>query len=528
MVGHTAPKCPTIAPKNIIVCAGAGVGAGESEGTPFVIPDNSNAAWGAWASQDYDCFQPIVELDDNAIAAILALKGGSGSIYHAFDFEKSVGSIEHSGGITFPLNPTEIARCFTYGDKCPTLLNEHGCGLKSSLAILDPYNKSWKIYIKYVQDGVMKVKSICAPYTSSMILRDETEWPGENKTAENGSYITFPLDKRRFNRLYQKKDEASMKDLHERIKCQLTHMWMKLDEMIEGRIQMFYNGDRLVPFCFGHERLREYVDNITNNEFTLSTGAVVYVQHIVVNSKGKTKLPGSYTFKRAMTANGAYLFKNGRFIESINDDEPARGDLYSRIIGGVPDNHHNGNIILVNMVGTQPTLPPSVPTKNRFQSHELFDELLDKLYEIVKKSFVMSKAEKEAKIADGYAVRTEKSMKVWNPHVIFESEKTFPLGEVRTPQIDLVVTNEDKRELIEFKRGVTPATSDIGQLFMNWALAKKSPENERKTLKPVLILRALSSQDQKISDTIKTYLTILKEEFGFAPEIRNTDDTMLS
>lgn len=534
--GHTKPTCPTV-PKNVIVTAPAApppapasASVSTGDGIPFVIPDNSNAAWAAWASQDYDCFQPIVELIDNAIAAIT--KFGIfvifGMIYITFDPEKNVGSIEHSGGTTFSLDPIEIARCFTYGEKCPTRLNEHGCGLKSSLAILDPYNTSWKIYIKYVHDGVLKVKSICAPYTSSMTLRDEAEWPGQNKTAEPGTYITFPLDKRRFSRLYAKKEEASMKDLHERIKCHLTHMWMKMDEMVEGKIQMFYNGDRLTPFSFGSESLREYVNRIDNKTFALSTCAVVDVQHIVLTEgKGKTKLPGSYMFKRAMTANGAYLYKNGRFIEAINDNEAARGNLYTAIFGSVPDNHHNGNIVLVNMKGEQAALPPSVPTKNRFQSHELFDELLDKLKDNI--AIVVSKVEKEAVLADEYTTKLEKSIKSVFPHATFEREKSFKLSDdVRTPPIDLVMTVGVDRSIMEFKRNVLPTVGDIEQLMMNWILAQNSPENEGKTLKPVLVVRALApGEQQRINDTIKTYLGILKTRYGFQPVIQTTDNTVL-
>jgi hypothetical protein len=183
-----------------------------------------------------------VELIDNAIAAIISEAACQGRIYINFNFGSTIGSIEHSGGKTFPQDKVELIRVLTYGGIQATRLNEHGCGLKSSLAILDPTNSVWKIYFKYVENGLLKVKSISAPYSNKMRICDELEWPGVDKTAENGTYILFPVSKERFVNMYQKKT-ALMEDLHDRIKCHFTHMWMKLDEFIEGKLRMARVGD---------------------------------------------------------------------------------------------------------------------------------------------------------------------------------------------------------------------------------------------------------------------------------------------
>ena len=496
------------------------------------IPDNSIALWGALASQDYDHFQPFVELIDNGIAAIISALA-TGMIYIVFNFETNVGSIEHSGGNTFPLDKRELARCFMYGGKYATRLNEHGCGLKSSLAILDPHNKHWKIYIKYVENGMLRVKSISAPYSNRLVLRDESEWPGANKTAENGTYIQFPIDKTRFSDLYQKKTGALMNDLHDRIQCHFTHMWMKLDELIDGKLQMHYNGTKLIPFSFGSENMVDFISHKNHDEFTLSTGAHVKVQQVILNDKASSRkgLPGSHKFKRAMSANGAYLYKNGRFIESINTDDTSRGNLYCKIFGSVPDNHHNGNILIVNMIGEQRQLPPTVPTKNRFQGSLLFDEFIEKLNKCEKITKPgKSEVEKEVTLVEDYIRREENSLRRRNPSITFEKERSYKLhdGESRAPPIDLVITIGNERDLIEFKRSTLPSKDDIGQLLTNWILAKDSPENIGKVLKPILIVRAAKGDDLKIGDNLRCYLTVLAAPpYEFRPTILNTDNVVL-
>jgi hypothetical protein len=519
--GHTAPTCPMKQPVQPVQLST------QVPSEVIEIPDNSCALWGALASQDYDHFQPFVELIDNAIAAIISAVC-QGRIYINFNFDSTTGSIEHSGGKTFPLDKTELIRVLTYGGVHATRLNEHGCGLKSSLAILDPTNRVWKIYFKFVENGLLKVKSISAPYSNKMSICDEPEWPGADKTAENGTYITFPVSKDRFVNMYQKKTPV-MEDLHDRIKCHFTHMWMKLDEFIEGKLKMEYNSSPILPFSFGAEKVNEFVSSTKNTEFKLKSGAPVKVQHIMLSEKAPSRkgLPGSYKFKRAMCSNGAYLFKNGRFIESIHTDDAMRGNMYTSIFGSAPHNNHNGNIVLVNMIGNQDELPPTVPTKNRFQGSNLFDELIELLStNIIKPE--KSAEEKEAVLSEDYSTRIEKIYRRHFPTATFEREKSFPYsnGTSRTAPIDLVISYNKTRELIEFKKNIRPAKDDIGQLFMNWAIVKKLPENEEWELKPTLVYCAANTTENLIGDSIVNMLDILSE-YGFNPEIRNTKDETL-
>ena len=82
--GHMAPTCPTKPQPQ------AQPRSNESSEV-IEIPDNSYALWGALSSQDYDHFQPFVELIDNAIAAIISSQSCQGRIYINFNFDLSFG-----------------------------------------------------------------------------------------------------------------------------------------------------------------------------------------------------------------------------------------------------------------------------------------------------------------------------------------------------------------------------------------------------------------------------------------------------
>lgn len=107
----------------------------------FTINTTNTGLWRTLANNEYeDSMQPIAEIIDNSLAT------ESTVIKITLDFEKNRGSIEDNGK-GFPVTPDELSRCFTYSPetRVQTNLNEHGCGLKSSLAILDPNDESWGV-----------------------------------------------------------------------------------------------------------------------------------------------------------------------------------------------------------------------------------------------------------------------------------------------------------------------------------------------------------------------------------------------
>jgi len=491
----------------------------ESNSTDSFEISDMNPAWEAWSKSDYDNFQPIAELVDNAIAAVKS----SGKVYINFDFETGNANIEHSGGITFPSSPTELSRCFTYGSKKQTNLNEHGCGLKSSLAILNPQNNTWAVYFKTGKknpDGSLEVLSIKAPYSQKMNINREPNWPGKNNDAEPGSFICFPIYKDRFKDLYSSKNAkiSDIKELHIRISCHLSHLWMKEESYLSGKIEMFYNNDRVFPFRFNMSD--DHVSKFVKKTFTLSTGGIVNIEEITLD-KDTSKVPGSFMFKFGMASNGVYLFKNGRLVMRINGDQH-----YIRIFGSTPHNSHNGIIKIVNMIGNQDQLPPTVPTKNRFVTSTLFDEFIETLSN---KITPLDSTEQKSEENDVTSY-TEKRQRIFasvNQSYRAVREHSFGLTHGKTPPIDLTEYMKDEIHILEFKKDTHLTPKHIQQMMYNWILTRNSPEVEGKNLIAVIMLRALKDSKNVITDSNKEQLRILKESFGFCPMIRNTDDETL-
>jgi hypothetical protein len=484
------------------------------------------ALWSALSKMCYDNFQAFNELIDNAIAAIIASIVKKGTIYIDFNFTTNVGSIEHSGGTTFPHDLTKLANCFTYGLKNPTTLNEHGCGLKQSLAMLNPTNDKWQIWIKYVEDNSLKIIKLQAPFTNKLKIITETSWPGQDKSIEPGSYICFPIAKEKFSQLYKRDAKmADTNDLHERIRNQFSHLWMKQEEVLDRKIQLKYNRVPIIPFSFTTKEVFEFVEKTNKKEFKLSTGALVQLEEIKLKNDAR-KIPGSNTFKATMAATGVYLYKNGRFIESINTDTATR-KLYSAIFGTVPDHHYNSYIKLVNIVGEQDKLPATVPTKNRFGDSLLFDELIDKI-RINITPLPRREHVSEDSMVEVYIENNSKALKMANIPAQFEQEKKFAISEtVSTPPIDLVISIHITKtiKIMEFKANTRPQLEYYQQLYFNWCMAKESSETEGKELIPILVL---SPADEFIMpEQHKEYLRILAKKSEFYPMIQDTKNTIL-
>jgi hypothetical protein len=495
----------------------------QEEGELIELKDYSSA-WIAWSAQSYDAFQPIAELFDNAVAAIMAfLAKASGNIYINIDFESNKGSIEHSGGTTFPHTGNELVRCLTYGGKRQTNLNEHGCGLKTSLAILDPNNKEWELWIKVVIDGNLHYYSIKAPYSNHMRIKRESYWPGGNKTAEPGSFIKFPIKKEMFKELYATKDAkmTDNKDLHNRIKCKFSHLWMLVEPIINKSITVHYNGDNVLPFSFLTSEVYEFVDDIKKSEFKLSTEPVCKVEQLQLKKVNGKKIPGSYMFKYAMDANGVYIFKNGRLIQTINS-----GELYKRIIGSVPDHSHNGRIIIVNMIGNQEQLPPTVPTKNKFGQSELFNEFVEMLNGSIVHPTREHVSEETTKL--NYIANKRNTLNTTGIKFDLDTEVPFRLSDtVRSPPIDAVAKILNNITIMEFKESTKLQSETIAQMFFYWSLVSKSDDVQGKSLQPVIILQAMEKNEGAVSDSNKFYLQLLKDNYDCDMIIRNTKDEQL-
>ena len=481
----------------------------------FTINTTNKGLWRTLANNEYDdSVQPILEILDNSIAA------KSTVIKITIDFDGNRGSIEDNG-IGFPSDSEGLSRCFTYSPeiRVQTDLNEHGCGLKSSIAILDPMDESWKITWKN-----SKIYQVKAPYSivsHSAVSIDE--WPGtiHEKT---GSLIEFPIKKEQFSSLYtHKKSKMLNENVLLKLKEELSQIWMKMPQIANGTIKMFLNEEPIEPFKFPHDDTN-YVENVTNLKHELTLGGKIEITHYNILKH----IPNSW-FKFAESATGFYIYKNGRLIQKV-----VSGLLFKTLTGREVDNHYSGNIVIVNLIGKQEQLPITVPTKNKFKptSNPIFDEVIEFIQDKVKLKSSHKKLDSEEKLLDrfktiranGFASEDDIDYKF-----LLKEQLTFKGDNLNSPQIDAIEIINKKAIVYEAKRENKVALCHISQLYSNWILSvdaiKQQYTNVEKIV-PVLIINAMK-EDCIISDGMKAKIKKLHEnsKTGFPMEVRNYDNS---
>jgi hypothetical protein len=481
----------------------------EPSNIKFNVKNTNLGLWNTLKKNQYDeCLQPLLELLDNAFAS------GSNKIYCTLDFEKNIGSIEDNG-IGFGNNPDELSRCFTYGPDVPkqTDLNEHGCGMKSSLAILDPNDAHWTVTWKC--NGV--IYQVKAPYARDGIFEamQISEWPGKLSDT-SGTIIQFPFVKENLSSLYEKKHLASFKHAILKLQKELSHTWMFYDPFTTGKIQLYLNDILIIPYVMPSAST-EHIAKITVHNTTLANGAHVHIEEYMITSN----LPNSNWFTKSMASNGAYIFKNGRSIIKINS-----GEDYKAIFGACPDNHHNGMIVLINIVGPANTLPITVPTKNKFK--KLCNPNYDLLIEYVSKTVRTPTQEKpsEEKLLETFRmtrINTFRTSKIKH-EILLEKNITFGDHKFSSPNLDAIETIQDTVYIYEAKRENRVSLQNILQIYGNFLLATAAIQARDKTdiiPNPVILIHADNAY--KLPETLINTIDILSEQskIGFPLEVWN-------
>ncbi len=503
--------------------SGASVASGAApEHEEFITVNNTQELWNSLSKTQLDAIQPIAELVDNGIAAVLkCVDGGhiAGTIYIVFDFDKGEGSIEHYGGSTFPTKKDDLMRCFTYGnadiDEFKSSLNEHGCGMKTSLAILDPTNKAWAIYIK----NGPAYYCVRAPYSMQMRLLRPGLWPGSQQEPKYGSYITFPINKDRFGYLYTSKT-AKKADIDARIRAELSHMWMKQPHIANKDIKIFYNGEAIEPF------------NPANMPFTkdqghelkkMSSGGTVDIKQYFLKSE-INKHKDTNWFKYSQGAAGIYFFKNGRYIDAIRGDNSC-GGLYEEIMGSKSHQTHIGCIVIVNLQGNQSQLPKTVTTKNKFLFGDpLFKEVCGIIRDaIVKPSATVTASEESLVKKYVDQLRKDNTKYKLKQDIDVELRFDYPNSKEKTVPYDAVIRDHGSgmMTLIEAKASASLAHDHITQLFTNWCVVCALNPGVR-----VLPKMLLNCRDDYVptAQQVET-ISLLGAKYGFELEILNYDDS---
>lgn len=447
--------------------------------------------------------EPMAELLDNGIAAEPT------KIRVDLDFETNMGSIEDNGK-GFPVKAEELARCFTYGnnDENTTDLNEHGCGLKSSLAVLDPTDKKWGIQWKR-KGQVYRLKTSFTSDEHEVVVGGT--WDGE-MTDQSGVLITFPIGKQGFTELYSStKDLMNIKsdDLLNRIRVDFAHRWMLHPKIINRSIQLFLNGEYIEPFVIS----ADVCDKTDKHTGKLVSGADVYIASYMLNENIKNSW-----FKKTKAASGFYVFKNGRYIQSFLE-----GNAYKRLYGSEPHNEHNGFICLINVSGLQKVCPPTIPTKNGLDTkHDITIDLFEKVYANVLRVQNKKQGRSEESLFNELLERRRIQLRDFKPIIHEKMMLVIPEYGTKTPQLDGYELIGDRGIVYEAKKANQPSLDDINQLFANWIYSCLTKEFIGKTCKPVLIINAIK-KGFKLSDDHKQKIKILNSKVKFPLEIWNYD-----
>ena len=450
--------------------------------------------------------EPIAELIDNSIAA------NATEIRIELDFDGlKMGSIEDNGK-GFPVTSEELYRCFTYGnnDENTTELNEHGCGLKSSLAVLDKNDDTWRCQWKN-NNHVYRLKSSFKS-DEHEVVKGGT-WAGE-MTSPGGVLINFPIDKQGFTDLYfSNKAKMETSDLMGRIRMDFAHRWMLHPKIMSGRVKLFLNGDYIEPFVLS----LSVCEKTDTSSAKLTSGADVQIGIYQVTEKSENSW-----FRKTKAAAGFYVYKNGRFIQSFLGGTP-----YERLHGNKPHPDHNGFICLINVTGGQKICPPTIPTKNGLDlKHPITDDLFEKVHSSVASFLGNNKKPSEENLFSSFLRRRRTHYSDDNPVILEKKMLTIADYDTKTPQLDGYEIIGNKGIVYEAKKANQPSLDDINQLFANWIYACLAKEFSGKTIKPVLVINA-DQKTFKMTDDHKNKIKILNSKVKFPLEIWNYDGEKL-
>jgi len=479
----------------------------------FKIKNSTRGLWNSLSKSNYvDCLQPLLELFDNGFA----VRVNASQIRALLDLDKCTGSIEDDGN-GFGVDPEELSRCFTWGpdEMRPTDLNEHGCGMKSSLAILDPKDSMWKVCWKHAGS----IYCVSAPYSKAgefQAYKIDT-WPG-TMTGPTGSIIMFPFHKENLRSLYETGNSSSFKQVIPKLRQHLSHYWMFLDRFVTGKVTLWLNNEEIKPFVMPTQ-YSQFISKVTNYSQKLACGANVYMAHYMLNDS----LPGSPWFKHTLSCNGLYIFKNGRMIKKIN-----QGPEYKNILGVVPDHHHNGMIILINVTGEPKSLPVTVPTKNDFDPNN--NPNYYELIEYIKANITIPRIEKvsEESLLNQFEKRRTNLFKSVGMQHSFKTKEyiKFSNNTFSSPQLDAVEEIVGQINIYEAKKDNRVSLQTILQMHGNYVLAVTALESMKKIV-PIILIHCAA--DYVMDDSLKHTIAQLAKNstVGFPVEVWNYEAEIL-
>jgi hypothetical protein len=464
------------------------------------------------------------ELGDNSIQSGT---GHNGVHYNIFTKDGQRWMTVEDGGGWERIDATVLRKCFGYGKKRGEKkvgLHEHNCGLKHSIAYLDPENTRWVLQIR--QNGI--IWELRAPYSHSMTLKKVSSYEGI-LTSPNSTYIRVPLHDPQFKTLYHRKVNSQKPNdemLIERLRLYLSTMWMMKPEIIEKKTPIFLNGVQIDPHNFMLE------DGVEIKKFDKTMVCLLEGKAPITLEVMEVRLHSTYRkdhpmFKRTIEHAGAYIFKNGRFI---------KGQIFPEIYGKVRDGHYSGWNLLVNMSGDSEGLPDTYTTKNDFINQDL---KIQALYDILQRfQPVSGKMEKtdtnvcERELMGKFFKLRSKIYKspIEKNHYEIKEEYTPELSQedvkiTHKARIDMIeIDHRDKIVTIWEGKKCHPTISELRQLSVYDRNIRYFSEFKTYTIvsKFIVVIDAVSAHNQK---EYLDELSMIQSAYPhFAPTIDRFED----
>ena len=474
----------------------------------FEVETSGHHLWNTLGKHEYGnrMYQAAWELFDNAISAILSILGVSltvGRIRFNFDEATNMASIEDNGP-GFPLDPEQLKRCWSYGFPNPGGLNEHGCGVKTALAIFDGKGDGWKVYWK--NQGNPNIYLLQGPIRTSMNAITVETWPGKINDP-SGVYMSFPCSKECFRALYGR-SAKKMEDAVPRFKRELAQVYYYRPEIASKKIILEVNDEPVEPFAIN------FGDVQSHSKFERPLRDKNKMEGVCIQLKEELK---NSWFKATQSAMGIYIWKQARFISHINS-----GELFEAITGRKPHPSMAGKILLVNMTGDQTTLPPTDTNKTAWRKYDdAFIEFIKQLSTVATpffsngveedherdlvKDFVDNKRMHLGQHIEGY---------VCNVGEAINSE---------TPPIDIVeeFPGEQKVIIYEAKRENQASIKHVSQLHTNYLLAKQALGSSCRSISKAVLLLNCDREERVMDAKLEAWVRTLMAATEFPFEIHS-------
>lgn len=455
--------------------------------------------WKALSNQAYESLaQAISELIDNSISSMdrNIHDGHIGEIHIELTNDTLV--ITDNGHWKM-FDKKTLANLLSFGEVSVMKkknLNEHNCGLKQSIAFMDPTNTKWSISISH--NGKLYV--ISAPWSNKL----KVVYKGA--TTENGTKIMLPMTDALLRTLYRKNVSCDKKVNIERVIENLYQIlrvnWMFNENIKRGDIQIKLNNRRVYPLDIFDAK--EYMSpEIVHSETMALDDNAKQVRLTIYTCKVEKTNTDRHFFKRSTESQGVYIYKTGRKIS---------GPLMNEVYGVTPDNHYNHHIVFACLDSKDDDysgLPSTTTVKNNFNRRDpKYETLINIIHE---KTFPaqtrrqynsdVTEAELNKQLKD---VREMCIVEMGGKIVAFD--ETLPLrldGDVLmcSDRYDVVEEVGDKLRIYEGKLA-KPMSEHIWQLFRYFIQIKLYVTNA-KSIECILVSSVSKEPDESVRDTVR-------------------------